>query len=29
MVYYGLPSPWTEQVETLIIDEVNRQIEAK
>jgi neutral ceramidase len=29
MVYYGLPSPWTEQVETLIIDEVNRQLEAK
>jgi neutral ceramidase len=29
MVYYGLPSPWTEQVETLIVDEVNRQLGTK
>jgi neutral ceramidase len=29
MVYYGLPSPWTQEVETLIVDEVNRQIGTK
>jgi neutral ceramidase len=29
MVYYGLPSPWTDEVETLIVEEVNRQLGAK
>lgn len=27
MVYYGLPSPWAEDVEELIIEEVDRQLE--
>ncbi len=26
MVYYGLPSPWSEDVEELIIEEVDRQL---
>lgn len=28
MVYYGLPSPWAEDVEELIIEEVDRQSQA-
>jgi hypothetical protein len=26
MVYYGLPSPWAEDVEELIMAEVDRQL---
>jgi hypothetical protein len=25
MVYYGLPSPWSDEVEKVIVDEVKRQ----
>ena len=28
MVYYGLPSPWSDQVEQLVVDEVRRQVAA-
>jgi hypothetical protein len=29
MVYYGLPTAWSEEVEKLIVDEVGRQAAAE